>query len=89
MIRKSENPVSDEIKEQALEWEEVDGILRCPHCHADLQEEFDNYELESFGSTDVIITKDPYFCECSSEMTVYWKCPKCGKPIEEGVSWDN
>jgi hypothetical protein len=20
---------------------------------------------------------------------VYWKCPYCGKPIEERISWDN
>ena len=81
--------VSEEIKEQALAWEEVDGLMRCPHCHSNLQEEFDNYELEAFGDSGVNTYKDPCFCESSSETTVYWKCPKCGKPIEEPISWDN
>ena len=82
--------VSEETKKLALPWEEdKDGILHCPHCHIVLQEEYDGNELEVLGDTGVSVTKNPYFCESSSETTVYWKCPKCGKPIEEYISWDN
>ena len=81
--------ISKEIKKQSLPWQEIDGILYCPHCNSDLQKMYDNNELKAIGDTGIITYKDPCFCESSSETTVYWKCPKCSKPIEEFISWDN
>lgn len=77
------------IKEQALAWKEIDGVLHCPHCNSILQKEYDDYNLKIIADTGIQTHKDPYFCESSSETTLYWECPKCGKPIEEPISWDN
>lgn len=81
---------SEDVINKALPWEEdEDGLLKCPHCHKILQKYYDGCNLETFGDTGIHVRKDPYFCECSSSTTVYWKCPKCNKPIEEHIDWDN
>jgi uncharacterized protein (UPF0212 family) len=79
-----------DIVTSALDWiEDEEGCVLCPHCNANLQHELDCNELETFCDSGVSTIKDPYFCESSSATTVYWKCPKCGKPISEYISWDN
>jgi hypothetical protein len=79
-----------DIVTAALDWiEDEDRCVLCPHCNANLQHELDCNELEAFGDSGVSTIKDPCFCESSSATTVYWKCPKCGKPISEYISWDN
>ena len=81
--------VTQEIKEKALPFDvDADLSIHCPHCHEMLENEYDN-GLETYGNTGIVVHKDPYFSECTSETTVYWKCPYCGNPIEEGISWDN
>lgn len=80
--------VSEEISKKALPFDtDEDLCIHCPHCHEMLEEEYE--ELESFGDTGIVVHKDPCFSECTSKTTVYWKCPYCGEPIEEGISWDN
>lgn len=82
--------VSENIKEEALDWlEDNNGCVLCPHCKTNLQREMDCNELEAFGDSGVSTIKDPCFSECSSSTVVYWKCPKCSKPISEYISWDN
>ena len=79
-----------DIATAALDWiEDKDGCVLCPHCNTNLQHELDCNELEAFGDSGVSTIKDPCFSESSSSTIVYWKCPKCGKPISEFISWDN
>ncbi len=82
--------VLQDIIDASLPYDEGDDLgFYCPHCHTDLMNKYENNELEAFGDNGVKVTKDPDFCECSSAVTVYWKCPNCGKPISDYISWDN
>lgn len=76
--------------EEAKEWEEdKQGCVICPHCKTQLQELYDGNDLDVAYSSNVHTVKDPCFCESSSSVTVYYRCPKCGGLIEEYISWDN
>lgn len=82
--------VEKTIINDALDWKiDDDGCVTCPHCGANLQNELDGNDLDVFGNSGIYVMKDPYFCESSSSTTVYWKCPKCERPISEFISWDN
>lgn len=82
--------VSNEIIEASKPYETGPKLeFLCPHCHTDLDVQYDDQELECLGNNGIRTQKDPCFCESSSATTVYWKCPKCGGIISEYISWDN
>ena len=82
--------VEKRIIDESLDWIiDDDGCVLCPHCNENLQEKMDSNSLDVFGDSGICTVKDPCFCESSSSTIVYWKCPRCGKPISEFISWDN